>query len=73
MLIVCYAGDTVDDTLLDVIKTVKPGGFILSSKNLKLLKNFGFFAFFNLNFRSTYAIFSIYFYYAKIVGHEYYG
>ncbi len=34
MLIVYYTGDTADDTLLNVVKEVKPGGFILSGSNI---------------------------------------
>ena len=34
MLVIQYSGDTVDDKLLDEIKTVQPGGFILFANNI---------------------------------------
>ena len=34
MMIVYYTGDSVDDTLLSVIRSVKPGGFILTADNI---------------------------------------
>ncbi len=34
MMIVYYTGDSVDDTLLNVIRNVKPGGFILTADNI---------------------------------------
>ena len=35
MLVVCYDSYEVDDTLIDVLKTNTPGGFILMGKNIK--------------------------------------